>query len=466
VTFKFAAGHAVSITARVHRIRVAGRLAARGAQAALRLARKLSGAGWALADQCVVSAANFLTIFLFARYLEIATFGAFMLAHTGLLLLTNMQNALVVQPHNVLAAGLPQADYRRFTGALVVLQVFYCLTACAALCLLGWLLGAAYSPAAGDIVIALGLAVVPWLAQDFVRRVLYTRGLSRAAAANDAIVYGLQLFGAIVLVQSAAAWATPASALSVLGLSSAAGVLFGAWQLRDQVSFAGVGSGSYRRAWSETWHFGKWLTAQNGVAWFGAQGHSWVVGLLLGVEQVGIYRAATHLVNLMNPLLQACFAYLPSRGSLAYLAGGAEELSQWVKRMQRLLLLALVPFAIVLVGFPGQVLDLAYGGRFTDANLALILALAAIAQCIGFAKYPFDIGLLALRSPKSIFYAYLIPIVLLLTVGTSLIGFLGIVGVPLSVMVINTSLLVATWLAYDRRIKESAAAPRAADGTA
>lgn len=462
MTFRLSAGHAAAIAARADAFRAAGRLAVRGVQAALRLAGKLGGAGWALADQCMVSAANFLTIFLFARYLEIATFGAFMLAHTGLLLLTNMQNALVVQPHNVLAAGMPQADYRRFTGALVVLQALYCLAACAALSLLGWLLGAVYSPAAGDTVIALALAAVPWLAQDFVRRVLYTRGLSRAAAANDGIVYSLQLFGAIVLVQSAAEWATPASALSVLGLSSAVGVLFGAWQLRDQVSFSGAGS--FRRAWSETWHFGKWLTAQNGVAWFGAQGHSWVVGILLGVEQVGIYRAATHLVNLMNPLLQACFAYLPSRGSLAYLAGGPEVLSQWVKRTQRLLLLALLPFAVVLVGFPAQVLDIAYGGRFTEANLALILALAAIAQCIGFSKYPFDIGLLALRSPKSIFYAYLIPIVLLLTVGTSLIGLLGIVGVPLSVIVINTSLLVATRLAYKRRIAESASAARAAEG--
>ncbi len=463
MTTRLPAGQAVAIAARADWARVAGRFAERAARAALRLAGKLGGAGWALADQCLVSAANFLTIFLFARYLEIATFGAFMLAHTGLLLMTNMQNALVVQPHNVLAAGLPQADYRRFTGALVVLQAFYCLAACVALGLLGWLLGAAYSPAAGDTVIALALAAVPWLAQDFVRRVLYTRGLSRAAAANDGIVCGLQLFGAVVLVQSAAAWATPASALSVLGLSSAAGVLYGAWQLRDQVSFPDDGP-SYRRAWSETWHFGKWLTAQNGVAWFGAQGHSWAVGLLLGVEQVGIYRAVTHLVNLMNPLMQACFAYLPSRGSLAFLAGGADGLSRWVKRMQRVLLLALVPFGIVLAGFPGPVLELAYGGRFSDASLALILALAAIAQCIGFSKYPFDIGLLALRSPKSIFYAYLIPVVLLLTAGALLISLLGIMGVPLSVMVINTSLLVATRLAYNRRIREEAAAPHAAEG--
>jgi O-antigen/teichoic acid export membrane protein len=459
VTARIPVGQAAAGMTRADWARAAGRFAARAAQYARRLAGKVGGAGWALADQCLVSAANFLTIFLFARYLEIATFGAFMLAYTGLLLLTNMQGALVIQPHNVLAAGLEKTEYRRFTGALAALQALYCLSAGAVLGLLGWLVAAVYSPFAGHTLMALAVTAVPWLGQDFVRRVLYTRGQSRAATANDGLVNGLQLFGAIVLVQSASAWASPASALSVLALSSAAGVLLGAWQLRDHVSFERPGNGTYRRAWSESWHFGKWLTAQNGVAWFGAQGHSWVVGLLLGVEQVGLYRAATHIVNLMNPLLQACVTYLPSRGSLAYLAGGTSGLSQWVKRMRRLLLLALLPFCVVLVGFPGLVLDIAYGGRFSDASLALILALATIAQCIGFSKYPFDIGLLALRSPKSIFYAYLIPVVLLLTAGVSLIAFFGILGVPLSGILINSALLAATWYAYNRRLKDRAAAP-------
>jgi hypothetical protein len=82
----------------------------------------------------------------------------------------------------------------------------------------------------------------------------------------------------------------------------------------------------------------------------------------------------------------------------------------------------------------------------------LILSLAVVGQCIGFSKYPFDLGLLALRSPRSLFYIYLIPVLLLLTVGTTLIYFLGIVGVPLSGMLINSALLIATRRAYHRRM--------------
>jgi O-antigen/teichoic acid export membrane protein len=454
VTLKHAAALAAETGARASgAARAAGRLARHGAEAARGVIGKFGRARWALADQCVVSAANFFTIFLFARNLDAATFGAFMLAYTGLQLMTNLQNALVVQPHNVLAAGLKQPEYGRFTGALALLQMAFCVAAGLVLGIAGWIVSLAYSSAIGHTLVALAIAAVPWMGQEFVRRVLYTRGDSRSAAINDGVTYGLQLFGAFVLVHAAAAWATPASALWVLGLSSTIGLLVGVWQLRHQVSFESRGRGAFAGAWKEAWHFGKWLTAQNVFAWFGAQGHSWVVVAMLGVEQVGLYRAATHLVNVMNPLMQVCFSYLPSRGSLAHQAGGQEGLSKWVKRMQGMLLLAIAPLLLALIAFPGQVLDLAYGDKYAGTNLPLILALMAIGQAILFLKFPFDIGLLALRSTKSIFLAYLIPVLLLLTSGVTLIHFFGILGVPMSGILINVALFATTWLAYKRRLK-------------
>jgi O-antigen/teichoic acid export membrane protein len=435
-----------------------GRAAAQRGRAVKRAFGKLRGAGWALFDQCVVSGANFLTIYLFARYLDAVHFGAFMLAHTGLLLLTNLQQALLVHPHNVLAAPLARPDYQRFTGALVLAQLSFCAGVCAVLGASGWLVARAYSPKAGGVLLALAIAAVPWMGQEFTRRVLYTRGESRAATINDAVTYGLQLMGAVALVGAWRDLASPQAALYVLGGSSLVGVLIGLWQLRDHVRIDGRGMpASCTRTLAEVWNFGRWLIAQNAVAWFGAQGHSWVVAFLLGAEQVGIYRAATHLINLMNPVFQACCTYLPARGSLAYHAGGAAGLSQWVRRSLWMMAVALLPFGVVLAGFPGQVLDLAYGEKFTGTNLALILALGTVSQFIGFWKYPFDLGLLALRSTKSIFYAYLIPVVLLLTSGAALIHFLGILGVPLSGIVIHSAVLIATWLAYRKRVKENAA---------
>jgi O-antigen/teichoic acid export membrane protein len=419
---------------------------------------KLRGMGWALGDQCLVSAANFLTIYLFARHLDTSHFGAFMLAYVGLQLLTSMQSAFLTQPHNVLAAALPPLEYRRFTGAVLLMQVCACAAVGAALGLVGWLVWRAWSPAAGSVLIALAVAAIPWLAQEFVRRVLYTRGESRAAAKNDFVAYGLQLSGAFLLAGLWADHASPETALAVLGGSSLAGAAVGWWQLRDHVSLGEGMAAALGRTWHEVWHFGKWLTGQNTLVWLGGQGDTWIIGLLLGPEQVGLYRAATHLANVMNIVRQAAISYLPSQSSRAYHHGGAAALSQWVRKAWWWLLGALAPFAIVLVAFPDSVLELAYGNRYATSELALILALSTIAQCVLFAKYPFDIGLLAMRQTKVIFYIHLIPVAFLFTSGVALIYFVGILGVPLSGIVIGTVMLIVTWRTYSRLMGEHAAA--------
>lgn len=456
MTPRHAAGEKLH-TAAAKNVSVSTRPGARDRGRVRRALGRFKGAGWALADQCVVSATNFFTIYLLARHLSTAAFGAFTVAYTGLLLLTSMQNALVIQPHNVLGAGLPLREYQRFTAAVAVLQAMSCLGVCAVLGAIGWLIAHMYSPATGSILMALAVAAVPWMGQEFVRRVLYTRGESHAAAKNDVVSYGLQLVGTFMLAVYWTGRATPEAALYVLGGSSVAGILMGLWQLRDHVCFGtGDPGSSFGRKWAEVWHFGKWLTGQNMLQWFGAQGHVWIIGVMLGAEQVGLYRAATHLVNVMNPLRQAAYSYLPSRGSLAYQAGGGSGLSRWVRKTLWILLAFLVPFFIVLVGFPGWVLSIAYGERYAVPELALILALSAIVQCITFSKFPFDIGLLALRATKSIFYVHLIPVILLFTVGIALIHFLGILGAPLSSIVISSVLLFSTWLAYARRSRREA----------
>lgn len=416
---------------------------------------KVRGMGWALGDQFVVSAANFLTVYLFARHLDTSHFGAFMLAYVGLQLLTSMQSAFLTQPHNVLAAALPQVEYRRFTGALMLMQICACAAVGVAFVLGGWLVWHVWSPAAGSVVIALAIAAVPWLGQEFVRRVLYTRGESRAAAQNDFVTYGLQLAGAFMLGWWWGEHAAPEAALAVLGGSSFAGALMGLWQLRRHVRFGRGSVTSFARTWNEVWHFGKWLIGQNTLTWLGSQGHTWIVGLLLGAEQVGFYRAAIHLSNVTNLVRQAAVSYLPARGSLAYHNGGASGLSQWVRHAWWWLLGALAPFCIVLVGFPGWALAVAYGDRYSTPELALILALSTAAQCILFIKYPFDIGLLALRKTKAIFYIHLIPVALLFTSGVALIYFLGILGVPLSGILISAVLLLATWRIYTRLVQEA-----------
>jgi hypothetical protein len=59
-----------------------------------------------------------------------------------------------------------------------------------------------------------------------------------------------------------------------------------------------------------------------------------------------------------------------------------------------------------------------------------------------------------MRSTRSLFYVAIIPVILLATCGVALIHVFGILGVPLSLIVMNTSLLATTWWIYLKLMRE------------
>ena len=201
----------------------AGGMLARARNLARAELERLKRGGWASFDQCLVGTANFITILVFACYLHPGAFVGFLLGYAGLVA------ALFVQPR----ADLDTPSARR--SALVVLQAQQCIGISLGLTLAGCMVLAAGHEVAGGVVIALALAALPCLGQDLVRRVLHARLGARAAVVSDGFTCGLQIFGALVLVSAAAQWSTAGSALSVLGLSSAVGLVVGCWQLRRHV---------------------------------------------------------------------------------------------------------------------------------------------------------------------------------------------------------------------------------------
>jgi O-antigen/teichoic acid export membrane protein len=283
-----------------------------------------------------------------------------------------------------------------------------------------------------------------------VRRVLFTRGETKAVFVNDVLTYGLQVAGAVGVVLYFSDAPPPESALAALGASSLVGALVGTFQIRHHFALRELDRAAFREALGEVWQFGKWLGGQNMLAWVGAQGQSWIVAVLLGAEQVGVLRVATHLVNLLNPIRQAVFSYLPSRGSYTYHRGGTPALSRWVRQKFWLLSLGLLPLCAVLVAFPTPLLSMVYGERYASAEAALILSLCAAGQLLTFIKFPYDVGILALGAPRLIFYLSVLPVVLLVTLGVALVHWMGLMGVPVFGILVNAALLAATIVVYLR----------------
>lgn len=394
---------------------------------------------WALFDQGTVSLSNFLTVFLLARIMPIEAFGAFTFFQALLLSLVSIQSSLVTEPHNVLAAKMDDPEYRVFTTALAGVQVVLSLALGLLLVALGLVLHLWLGGATSRLVAVLGIMLPAWLAQEFVRRVLYTRSLARAAFVNDFISYGCQL-GAVLWFAFSGIAPSAEAALAVLGASSLVAAAVGVVQIRDHLVFR-TGTGPERlAAVGRAWTFGKWLLANNAINWFGNYGYTWLLTFMLGLGAVAEYRAAYHLVNVLNPLRQAAYSYFPSLGARAFRTGHVAGLVRWRRRVYALFAVPVIVIAAGLIVFAHPLLSLAYGSKYAGMGLEWVVAVGALSYFVNFARFPNEVVVSALERTRALFASSVISFVLLLTLGVALIYLLGIKGAPISQTVVGAVL--------------------------
>jgi len=84
---------------------------------------------WALTDQSVVSATNFLTNVMLARFMGLREFGIFVLAWMSVLFVNSLQTALIVAPMMSIGPKQEVKDRPSYFGA-VVFQEFVLVTLC------------------------------------------------------------------------------------------------------------------------------------------------------------------------------------------------------------------------------------------------------------------------------------------------------------------------------------------------
>ena len=96
----------------------------------LALIRRYSHVNWALADQAVVSSANFLTGILVARFAGIEEYGVYVLAWVVLEIVQSFQDSLVILPMMSIGPKHADAEKPAFFGAVIVQQVGFLPPAC------------------------------------------------------------------------------------------------------------------------------------------------------------------------------------------------------------------------------------------------------------------------------------------------------------------------------------------------
>ena len=393
---------------------------------------------WGLADQTLISIANFGTMLILARALGSSEFGAFVLAYTALLFLNGIQTALVTQPHNVLGQNRKEGDYVRYTSSTALVQVVFSAIL-SVVALVSALAAAKFALHAAAILLALAPTITAWQLQEFVRRILYTEGRLVTAFAVDLVSYGGQVVVLLGLVSFAEIDAP--SALYAAAATSAVGAAFGAWKIRH----------SLRRcadlaALKENWIFGKWLAAALAASWLAGQLYIYLTAAMRGATAAGVLRAGQIVLGPVSTFLLFLFTILPIRYARTRSHSGDAGL-------QHALILTYVATApLVLIYclaaaiFSGPILRLLYGTSYSQYGDVVVLF--SVYYFVLHPVYLLTSALSAKRWTRPLFTGNLYAAALGVVAGWLLILAWGINGAVVG-MIAGALLLAAMfWQAY------------------
>lgn len=388
-------------------------------------------AGASLADQALVSGANFLLVVLFGRWLRPEDYGAVSVGLAVFLLAANFYHALLLEPMSVLGP-------RHFSGWLGSYFVAVAkIHGVAVLMLSALVLGAAGLAAQVSAALAHALAglaaSIPFvLTYWLLRRICYVL-MKPAIALRGGVAFMLAAVGASFLTRGAGS--SNAAALFLLtGFAAflASLVLFGSARARLRCNGA-LGASVIAAHWS----YGRWMAGVSVTYWLANSAFPVLLGWKAGLAASAGLRA---LENLVAPVLQVTGAMslllLPWVSGQAYAHGIG-----FLRRYQRWAMTG----AAVIVGsylacvlvFRRLLLGWLYGSAPYQALASLAPVMAAAVLIRGVSDLSFSLALKGAARPEAHFVASLVSTAFVATGGTWLVEHWAIAGAAWTMLLSN-----------------------------
>jgi O-antigen/teichoic acid export membrane protein len=405
---------------------------------------------WALADQAIVSATNFLTNVIVARYLGLTEFGVFALAWMSILFISGLQMALIVAPMMSLGPKTDPEDRKSYYGAVIVQEALFVLIS-AVLMISGLHLLATWThePGLEKLTIPLCVTTVAYLLQDFVRRYLFTTKQSRRALLNDAVSCLPQLPLIFLLLH----WrliATP-GVLWIIALTSLAGVALGIYWY-EPVSFT---EAAIRRVAVRHWGMSRWLAPSAVFSWTSLNIFVLMAPVYYGAMAAGVLRASQNLVAVTHIWFLGLDNVLPSETARILHHEGIASASHYLRRMSLRWGGLTTVFLGALALAPDFWLRSFYGVRFV--GYGYLLRYYAIAYLFVFFGRVLSAALRAFEHTAPIFWSYLtVTVFALATVApiTKHFGLRGVmIGTVASQVMFQSILLVS--VVRQRRLRDN-----------
>jgi O-antigen/teichoic acid export membrane protein len=402
----------------------------------------------AVVDQAFISGSNFAVSILLARWSSTQEYGAFALAFALFLLLSQLQQSVLLEPMSVFGASYSGARLKRYYGSLLHMQngMLFAITiplAIAAIVAPHFGAGPQLVWALWGVAFASPFVLLFWMA----RRAFYLEHTPGPAAVG-AVVYSIATLIGLVLVQRMGAL-TSFSAFVVMGAAALVTSIGMFRRLRPQfrrkledLNFIGE--------CRQHWRYGGWALAGALALWVPQNIYYAILSGAAGMSAAADIRA---LINLALPLQRVTVALglllLPYTARIYAERGhaGAKSLTRMICYLFSAGSIAYWAFVLL---FRNELFQLLYDGKYSSVRYLLPwLALSSVLNTVISALI---VTLRAMRSPASVFYASGASSIVALGIGIPATWFWGIEGVVFSFIVSNVVTLAAAWWMMNRRL--------------
>ena len=397
-------------------------------------------------DQGVISAANFLATVILARNVDPTELGVYGVGFISLHLVRSFQEGFVIQPLNVYGASMDETTFKRYATSSSIIQVLLAILSALIVAVSGWVLTVLGNDTAGPALFSLWLAFLWWQLQEYVRRMLYTRGAVFTAVINTVVANTVRLVLMIL-------WATQSKLSGIAGLYAIAwgalvALIPGIWSTRAYWTKDFL---SIKVTWQRNWGFGRWVLGGTLANWVAVEFYPVLTAGLISFAAAGAYRALQNLVAPIHLLLRATDTFLTPRAANIYEKNGQRALSRTLRLIYLAAGIPILAILIVAMTFPKQLLHLVYGDTYLAYSDGVVLM--ALFYALWFAYWPLQTIFKAARLSRPIFVANLVAILLMFTVGIWMIlrwGVYGtIAGQALNSLIVGL-ILWGTWIGIKR----------------
>jgi O-antigen/teichoic acid export membrane protein len=405
--------------------------------------RRHSHINWALADQSMVSGANFLTGIVVARGLGIAEFGRFSLAWLIVLFVLSIQENGITTAMMSIGPKQDVLDRPTYYGGVFFQQAILALVST----ILTWVCLHFAGAIVGNgniapLALSLAAAVLLCTSQECLRRYFFAIQNPAVSFASDAVRYISQLAILLWIFSGSGTAHSVSGVLWTIAGASGAGALV-------VLMFVGkveLATSAFRRTALRNWRFSRWLLGAAMAHWMSSNLFIVIAGSLLGVTAVGALKAAQSLIGVSHILFQAVENIVPIRASQLYNVGGAPDLLHYLAKVTRFGLAGTVIIGLLFAIDPGFWFRLVFGEEFTQYSY-LVRWYAAL-YVFMFLAVPLGIGLRTMERTGPIFLAYIVAAVFSVGAAYPLIRELGLIGVVGGLLSIQVLLLVIMSMSF------------------